>query len=50
MFELNVEMKKHCRNFREMKMGCGCLSFKRGFEYTCTFDSIPVYSNAEKDQ
>lgn len=50
MFELNVEMKKHCRNFREMKMGCGCLSFKRGFEYTCTFDTIPVYSNANKGQ
>lgn len=49
MFELNVEMKKHCRNFRKMKMGCGFF-FKSRFEYTCTFYSIPVYSNAEKDQ
>lgn len=28
MFELNVEMKKHCRNFREMKMGCGFFFLK----------------------
>lgn len=28
MFELNVEMKKHCRNFRKMKMGCGFFFFE----------------------
>lgn len=47
MFKFNVEMKKHCRNFRKIDMGCGChLSQKRGFEYTCTstFDSISIYS------
>lgn len=47
MFKFNVEIKKHCRNFRKIDMGCGChLSQKRGFEYTCTstFDSISIYS------
>lgn len=24
MFKFNVEMKKHCRNFRKINMGCGC--------------------------
>lgn len=48
MLEFNVEIKKHCRSFRKMNIGCGChLSQKRGFEYTCTgtFDSIPIYSS-----
>lgn len=49
MFEFNVEMKKYCRNFRKMKMGCGFF-FKSRFEYICIFDFIFVYLNVEKGQ
>lgn len=37
MFELNVEMKKHCRTVEKWKWDVDVFFFlKRGFEYTCT--------------